>query len=73
MLFSIDGVIETNICLLPMVSECSGMMLRLNNQYQSNILPKSGGWLDQPNFYIESMEIINSHRSKILSEKQRGH
>lgn len=42
-----------------MVERWSFNMIRLHNHYKNNVLPFSGGLLDQPNIYIEAMEAID--------------
>jgi len=54
-----------------MVTQRSWQFLKLYNQYSNNILPKGGGWLDQPNVFAESVELISSERTKIQQEKAR--
>lgn len=53
----------SNICLKPMVTEGSKFMLRLYRHYQNNILPFGGGILDQPNIYVQAMELIDGFKS----------
>jgi hypothetical protein len=48
-----------------MVGEGEWMMLRMHGHYQQNLLPFAGGLLDQPNHYLESMEIIEGARAKV--------
>ena len=43
-----------------MVTKTSWNMLSLHNHYRRRILPFAGGLMDQPNYYRESMEIIDS-------------
>lgn len=66
----IPGVIESRTCLLPMVGERESEMLRLFQHYRHQLLPSAGGLLDQPNNYIESMEIIGA---AVASAKQETH
>lgn len=66
-MFVIPGVIESRTCLLPMVGEREAEMLRLFQHYRQQLLPLAGGLLDQPNNYIEAMEIIGA---AIASAKQ---
>jgi len=53
-------LIESRTCLLPMVTKTSWNMLSLHNHYRRRILPRAGGLLDQPNYYREAMEAIDS-------------
>jgi hypothetical protein len=45
-------------CPLPMITELSDFYLRMFKHHQHSILLVSGGLLDQPNKYLEAMEII---------------
>lgn len=56
--WSIAGVGEFNSCLLPMISDQSDFFLRMHKHYVKGILIKSGGLMEQPNKYLEAMEII---------------
>ncbi len=54
----IPGVIESNTCLKPMVTESTNYLLRLYMHYKNGLLPLSGGLLDQPAGFLRAMEII---------------
>lgn len=41
-----------------MRSEQSLQFLRLYGHYKNHLLPHAGGLLDQPNVYLQAMEII---------------
>lgn len=56
--FSIPGVLESRTCFLPMITADSNRMLRLHWHYRKGFLPYRGGIADQPNLYIEAMEIL---------------
>lgn len=58
--WKIEGVIESRVCFLPMITEQSRFLLRLHSHYQNHWLPYDGGLLSQPNYFLEAMEIINS-------------
>jgi len=58
-------------CLRWMVTPRSVQILRLHAQYDANILPFAGGWLDQPNLFAVAMELINSHKARSEREKKR--
>ena len=58
--WDIPNVIQSNICLLPMVTDKSWSYLSLYRHYKNNILPFSGGILDQPYKYRAAMELISS-------------
>jgi len=53
-------VIESKTCLKPMVEPWASSLLRLHSHYRNSVLPFSGGLYDQPNYYLEAMEIIDS-------------
>lgn len=59
--YEIDGVIQSNTCFLPMVSQFSRECLRLYGHYKNGLLIESGGLYDQPNVYIEAMGLIDGH------------
>ena len=52
-------IIETNVCLLPMVSSDTWFLFRLYQHYKKGVLLHGGGIMDQPNRYIEIMESID--------------
>ena len=56
--WEIAGVINSDICLLPMINECSALMIRLYSHYKNGLLPYGGGIFEQPNKFMRSMEII---------------
>jgi len=41
-----------------MITDSSNFMLKMHKHYQNGVLLQSGGLLDQPNYYLEAMEII---------------
>jgi len=61
--------LESRTCLLPMITEFSYQMLNLFGHYQSHVLPLSGGVLEQPNIYTESMRVIDNHTNKLKAER----
>ncbi|MCK7495180.1 MAG: hypothetical protein MZW92_31865 [Comamonadaceae bacterium] len=64
--------LESRTCLLPMITDASRERMRLYRHYKNHLLPLAGGVLDQPNAYLEAMEVIDAHQSKLLSETARG-
>ena len=56
--WNIPNVIESNTCLLPMVTDSTETLLKIYHQYKNHIMPMSGGFLEQPNYVVESMGII---------------
>lgn len=65
----IKGVIESRTCLLPMITPESRHLLRLHKHYRYGLLPLGGGLLEQPNLYLEAMEIL-SDREAVLQAEQ---
>jgi len=57
---SIPGVIDSNVCLKPMITQASMFYLRMHSHYKNGVLPYSGGLLDQPAVYLQAMELIDS-------------
>lgn len=56
--WTVKGVGNFKSCLLPMITEESNIYLRLHRHYSKGILIMAGGLLDQPNKYLEAMEMI---------------
>ena len=46
-----------------MVDQWSLNILKLHGHYKNNVLPFAGGFYDQPNLFIQSMELIDSELS----------
>jgi hypothetical protein len=63
-------VIESNVCLLPMITQESRFLLRLHEHYKQGHMARAGGILEQSNFYLEAMEVLTSREQKIIAEKQ---
>jgi hypothetical protein len=61
-------VIESRTCLLPMITPGTRMMLQLYGHYKSKLLPHAGGLLDQPNYYVEAMEILSERDAQVQGE-----
>ena len=59
-MFTIKGVIDSNVCLKPMVTTHTYALIRLFKHYKNGILAKKGGVLSQPNYYLEAMEILDN-------------
>lgn len=55
----IKDVIETRTCLLPMVTDQSWALLRLARHYRNHYLPFAGGLMEQPNLFLQAMEILD--------------
>lgn len=69
----IPGVIESRTCLLPMVGAVEMDLLRWYQRYEKNVYPFAGGFLDQPNNYIEAMDVIADAVSNATKAKADGH
>jgi hypothetical protein len=55
--WDIKGVIKSKVCLKPMITDRSAMFIRMyRNKDRGN--PFAGGYFEQPNLYIEAMEVI---------------
>jgi hypothetical protein len=53
------AVIESNVCLLPMVTNRALFFIRLHKHYRNGVLFSGSGFMDQPNLYLEMMEILD--------------
>ena len=51
-----------SICPLPTIDENAMFYLKMNKHYKANILPFSGGYLEQPSKFIQAVELIESIR-----------
>ena len=60
----IPGVIDTNVCLLPMVTRDAQTLIDLYHDYKNGHLAVAGGAIDQPAGYREAMRIIDSYISQ---------
>jgi hypothetical protein len=49
---------DLKTCPLPLVSDMSRTILSLHKHYQNGCFPYSGGLFDQPNLYIQAMELL---------------
>lgn len=58
--WSVPGVIESKVCLLPMITERSLFLIRLHKHYKQHLLFEGGGLMTQPNLYLEAMELLES-------------
>jgi hypothetical protein len=55
----IPDVIESDVCLKPMITMQSKMWIELYVHYRNKILADSGGLLDQLSAYLQAMAIID--------------
>ena len=60
--WEIKGVIRSNTCLLPMVTDFSRACLRLYRHYKNGVLLRAGGLYDQPNIYIDAMGVVDGYQ-----------
>lgn len=58
-MFNINDEIISDTCFRPMITAESHFYLKQYNRYKNNTFLMGGGWLDQPNAYIQAMEIID--------------
>jgi len=49
----------TRTCPRKLITDASWSWLRLHRFYARGLLPFAGGLLDQPNTFLESMEVID--------------
>jgi len=59
-MWKIDGVIESDVCLLPMVDPGATYLISLYQHYKRGHLPYSGGVLDQPDIVMQALDLIAS-------------
>lgn len=52
-------VINSNVCFLPMITDRSLFFIRLHKHYRNGVLFTGSGFMDQPNVYLEMMEILD--------------
>ena len=68
-MFVVEAIgLESDTCLLPMITPLSHQLMRLYGHYKNQLLPFAGGLYDQPALYTEAMEIIDAHQARVLSE-----
>ena len=58
--WKVPGVIESDVCLLPMITERSLLFIKLHRHYQNRILFDGSGLMEQPNVYLEVMEQLET-------------
>lgn len=71
LMFELEGVIESRVCLLPMVTPWARQMLALYDHYKNNHLAIAGGVLDQPAGYLEAMRVIDGAVNKSISDSAK--
>lgn len=66
-------MIESEVCLLPMVTETSRTLLELYAHYKAGFLPFAGGLLDQPAAFSDAMTVIGGQIARLERERaERG-
>jgi hypothetical protein len=60
---------SSSVCLRWLVNEKSVFLLRLYNHYTRQHLPVAGGWLDQPNVFVNAVEVIENHKALSAERK----
>ena len=58
-MFEIDNNLSFNTCLLPMITETSHYFINAYRRYNKGVLEWPGSWQQQPNAYIDAMELID--------------
>jgi hypothetical protein len=48
-----------------------GRLCQLYSLYDKGVLMVEGGWLDQPNYYVEAMTVFSSALAEVQEEKMR--
>lgn len=51
-------ILESKTCLLPMLEGWCLEFFKLYRHYKNGIFPTNDGFLEQSNYYIEAMELI---------------
>lgn len=59
--WQIKGVIESRVCLLPMISAFSSECLDLHRHYKNGQLLFAGGLINQPRIYLQAMSLIDAN------------
>jgi hypothetical protein len=55
-----DGYqLESKTCLIPQITQRTNYLFKLHKHYSNSILLIAGGLYDQPNLYLDAMEIID--------------
>ncbi|HKQ24087.1 MAG TPA: hypothetical protein VJT81_06560 [Burkholderiales bacterium] len=62
-----ETVFHSRTCPLPLITAASNSLVRLYRHYKAGRYPFGGGLLEQPNAYIEAMEVIESVSAEIES------
>jgi len=58
-MFNINDEIFSNTCFLPMITAESHYYIKFHKHYKNGILVMPGSLLEQPNAYLEAMELID--------------
>ena len=54
-----------------MMTADSHRFLRLYNHYKNGLLPQAGGICDQPNLYLEAMEMLETTFNRLAGDRAR--
>ena len=68
--FGIDGVIESDTCLLPMITKQSHDFLYLYSLFKDRVFPYGPALFEHSVAYIEAMEIIEARYQLCQSQQQ---
>lgn len=58
--WSVPGLIDSRVCLLPMITDDTKYYFKLYRHYKNGLLIVNGALVDQPNKYLEIMELLDS-------------
>ena len=67
-IWTIAGVVESRVCLLPLVSAASREWLRLHADWKAGFLPFAGGAMEQPAAYREAIMLVET----LIAQLHRG-
>ena len=51
-------IYDSDICPLPTITDKTYRILRAYDNYKNGLLPLSGGYLEQPQYFIRAMDFI---------------
>ena len=63
-LHEIPGVVNSRVCLKPLINRWSSSIVGLYGHYSAGHLAVDGGVIDQPFVYLRAMEIISACHQK---------
>jgi hypothetical protein len=62
---------ESRICFLRKITPQSHHLLRLHMHYRKGVLPRAGGICDQPNLFVEAMELLEQTFNEIDIQRMK--